>query len=260
MIHVERIGSGEPSLLLHGFAGSGFEMMDLAERLPGRKLIPDLPGHGHSSSPPDLSGYTMEASVDALVDILDDSGCDTIDVVGYSMGGRVALGLAALHPNRVRSAVAIGARIGIYDEEERATRRAADQALAEQIEERGTDWFARTWLEGPIYRTQHRLGSEHIAAVLERRRAADPSGIANSLRALGPASQPLLGEALASSGVPVLLLVGELDERFRGIGERIAAVDPAAVLRVVSGAGHATHVEAPDETARFITRFWEEVR
>ncbi len=247
-------------MLLHGFAGSGIEMIELAERLPGEKLVPDLPGHGRSSSPMDLAAYTMEATADALVTILDSVGCPVVDLVGYSMGGRVALGLAALHPERVRSAVAIGARVGIEDAHERTRRREADWELAEEIEERGTEWFAKTWLDGPVYRTQHRLGAGHLAAVMDRRRAVDATGIANSLRAIGPASQPLVGDRLAASGVPVLLLAGELDERFRTICEDIAAHDPDAALEVIAGAGHATHVEAPEETAAHIVRFWKDVR
>lgn len=247
-------------MLLHGFAGSGAEMMGLAERLPGAKLVPDLPGHGNSPCPPDLPAYTMEATTDALVAVLDIERRSKVDIVGYSMGGRVGLGLAALHPDRVRSVVAIGARVGIEDVGERTRRRRADQALAQQIEERGAEWFAKTWLEGPVYRTQHRLGSDHIATVLERRREVNPIGIANSLRAIGPAAQPLVGERLAASGIPVLLLVGEFDERFREIGEEIVGANSTAALDVVPAAGHATHVEALEETAARIVRFWDDVR
>ena len=180
-MHAERIGSGDVSIVLHGFAGSSAEMRDLAARLPGRKLLPDLPGHGSAATFRDPASYRLKAVVESLVGLLDDEPVERADVVGYSMGGRVALGMAALAPHRIRSVVAIGARAGIVDTEERAARRADDETLAAAIEEHGADWFAEEWVDRPLYDTQRRLGPAHIEQVLERRRDVDPTGLALSL-------------------------------------------------------------------------------
>ena len=247
-------------MLLHGFTGSGAEMLDLAKRLPGMKLLPDLPGHGRSAEGRPAGSHGMEATLSELVTVLDGAALESVDVVGYSMGGRVALAMAAYHPGRVRSVTAIGARTGIADAAERAARLAADEALAADIERRGAAWFADEWLATPVYATQRRLGDEHMAALRERRRAADPTGLAASLRELGPAAQPVVDEPLAASGVPTLLLVGERDEKFRRVAAAIAAVKPDAEVRVVPDAGHATHLESPAATARQIAQLWSRVR
>lgn len=260
MIHAVRSGQGDASLLLHGFTGSGEDMLDLAGRLPGSKILPDLPGHGKSAVAASTDAFEMAATLGSLVDVLDAESVGVVDVVGYSMGGRVALAMAAFHPERTRSVVAIGGRTGIADPDERATRLAADAALADDIERRGARWFAQTWLRQPLYDTQRRLGAGHMADLLDRRAAADPAGLAASLRHLGPAAQPIVDGGLASSGVPVLLLVGELDPKFQGLAAAIEADNPNAEIRVIPDAGHATHVEAPQATAAEIIGFWERVR
>jgi 2-succinyl-6-hydroxy-2,4-cyclohexadiene-1-carboxylate synthase len=260
VIYFERTGSGEASLLLHGFSGSGAEMLDLAGRLPGLKLLPDLPGHGRSAADRRPGSYGMATTLEELVGVLDAEGLESVDVVGYSMGGRVALAMAALHPDRVRTVTAIGARTGIADDSERAVRLAADEALAADIERNGAVWFADEWLSSPIYDTQRRLGEEHMARLREGRRAADPTGLAASLRESGPAAQPVVDELLAASGVRTLLLVGELDERFKRVAEAIASTNLAAEVRLVPDAGHAAHLEAPDATADEIVHFWSRLR
>jgi 2-succinyl-6-hydroxy-2,4-cyclohexadiene-1-carboxylate synthase len=256
-MHVERLGVGDVSIVLHGFAGSGQEMLDLARRLPGRKLVVDLPGHGRTAASQDPAAYRMETIVEALIGILDDDGIERADVIGYSMGGRVALGLAAFAPERVTSVVAIGARTGIADDDERGARRAADNDLAAAIEERGVEWFANEWIGKAIYDTQRTLGDDHMARVLELRLGVDPSGVAHSLRELGAGAQPVITGRLAESAVPVALIVGEADDRFTAIANQIADVVPTARVIVVPGAGHAAHVEAPSATAGAIVAFWE---
>lgn len=256
-MHVERLGNGEMSLILHGFAGSGVEMVPLAQRLPGRKLIPDLPGHGATGVLEDPTAYTMDATIEALVALIADEGARDVDIVGYSMGGRVALAMAANRPDLVRTVVAIGARTGISDDGERADRLDRDRLLADEIVANGAEWFADRWVSGPLYDTQRRLGADHMAEVMGRRRSIDPVGIAHSLREVGPAAQPDLSAELAKSGVPTLLLVGELDERFRVIADAIAEVTPSATVTAIPGSGHATHVEELGATSAAIVGFWE---
>ena len=257
---VTEIGTGPTSLVLHGFAGSGVEMVDLAERLPGTKLVFDLVGHGASPVPRNVDAYRMDAIVAGLVTELDARGLERIDIVGYSMGGRIALGMVALAPDRVRSAAVIGARAGIADPSERAERRRHDEQLADDIEAHGAAWFARRWLEQPVYETQRRLGAAHMASVHTARGAVDAIGVANSLRGCGAGAQPYLLDGLAVGDFPVAVLVGEFDQKFIAIARVIADRVPSAHLAVIPGSGHATHIEAPDATAAAIKAMWARVR
>jgi pimeloyl-ACP methyl ester carboxylesterase len=107
----EAPGEAVPVLLLHGF-GSDFQMnwgstgwvRDL--EAAGRRVIgPDLRGHGTSDKPTESALYLPEHFVSDLVDLLDRLGLERVDVVGYSMGARLAWELALTAPGRVRRLV-----------------------------------------------------------------------------------------------------------------------------------------------------------
>ena len=95
-----RPAQGPPLLLVHGFGGAAWNFDELAQLLPGRRLlIPDLPGHGGSAP---LPAASLARFADVLGNLLEADGIDQADVLGHSLGGVVALRLAVRHPDRVR--------------------------------------------------------------------------------------------------------------------------------------------------------------
>src|SRR5215207_6685506 len=114
-LNVEQSGTGRPLLLLHGFTGSAATWAPLIGALPlhFHMIAPDLIGHGRSDSPPDAERYRMERCVADLLALLDALGVERTDVLGYSMGGRVALHLAAAAPGRFRSLILESSSPGI---------------------------------------------------------------------------------------------------------------------------------------------------
>src|SRR5262245_42343701 len=106
-LNVEQFGAGRPLLLLHGFTGSAATWLSLIGALPPHTgaIVPDLIGHGRSDSPPAAERYRMECCVADLLALLDALEVERADVLGYSMGGRVALQLAAAAPERVGALV-----------------------------------------------------------------------------------------------------------------------------------------------------------
>ena len=120
-IRVVDRGSGPktPVLLVHGFTGSAEAWSDdliRALTASGRRVVAvDLPGHGGSDTPPEPERYGMERVVDDLTRILEHLDIRKADWIGYSMGGRVALGAAVLAPEGIRRLVLEGASPGIAD-------------------------------------------------------------------------------------------------------------------------------------------------
>ncbi|HEY4968848.1 MAG TPA: alpha/beta fold hydrolase, partial [Steroidobacteraceae bacterium] len=94
-------GHGKPLLLIHGLGGSGadwaFQVAALEKRF--RVIIPDLPGSGHS--PPPRDGYTIQGFAATLWSLLDHLGVERTNIIGFSLGGAVALEMAARRPSRV---------------------------------------------------------------------------------------------------------------------------------------------------------------
>ena len=246
-LHIEQSGAARPLLLLHGFTGSAATWAPFTEYFaPHFHIISlDLIGHGRSDSPPDAERYSMEHCVADLLALLDALGIDRTDVLGYSMGGRVALHLVAAARDRVRALVLESSSPGIADASERAARVAADEALAESIERDGLEAFVDGWERLPLFASQSSLPQEVRARLHAQRLRSDPHGLANSLRGMGAGRQAPLWDRLAALDIPTLLIAGELDPKYRALAGQMLAKLPNARAVIVPGAGHTVHLEQP---------------
>jgi 2-succinyl-6-hydroxy-2,4-cyclohexadiene-1-carboxylate synthase len=253
----ERSGRGPALMLLHGYTGTGRSMAGLARafQYDFDTIAPDLPGHDRSAERSAGHPYDFDACVDDLVATLAATGHDSAHWLGYSMGARLALACAVRYPSRVTSLVLLAGRAGIADPGERAARRRADEALAARIEERGVEAFVDEWLAQPLFVTLQRLGPGFMARERAARLANDARGLASSLRALGPAAQPPLFNALPRVTVPVLLVAGALDVRFVAAAHELARSLPRAEVCVIPDAGHAAHLEQPEAFQRAVHEF-----
>ncbi len=247
-------GVGAPDVvLLHGFAGSARDWertCDALGRAGLRAIAIDLPGHGATAAPAETARYTMAETAHDLCELLDGLRVRSAHWIGYSMGGRLALYLAAMRPDRVESLVLESASPGIEDVAARAARRASDEALAAEIEARGIEWFAEHWASQPIFDSQRSLSVEARAALRDRRLRNDPRGIAGSLRGLGQGAQPWMGERLSSVRCPTLLIAGALDPKYAAIAAGMEGRLTRARRVVVPDAGHNVHLERPEAYER----------
>jgi 2-succinyl-6-hydroxy-2,4-cyclohexadiene-1-carboxylate synthase len=165
------------------------------------------------------------------------------------MGGRIALHVALAARERVNHLVLIGASPGLANPAERAARRAADERLAAEIEDLGIETVAERWANTPVLAGQ----SEGVrqAAHADRLRST-PAGLARALRHLGTGALPSVWERLGELTMPVTLIAGARDDKFRRIATEMAICIPGAHIEVVPEAGHAVHLEAPPAVAALI--------
>ncbi len=255
-------GEGPLVLLLHGFTGCTENVSEIAARLRAggfRTLRVDLVGHGLSDAPDDVAHYRLERCADDLSRVLASAGAAPAHVVGYSMGGRAALGLATWHPSQVRSLILIGASAGIADDQERASRVASDEALASEILRGGVAEFTDRWMALPLFASQKRLGEEALRRERDLRLANRPHALALSLRGMGSGAQPPLHDALARIRCPVLLVAGSEDEKFTAIARDLAARIPNARVALIESAGHAAHLEQPEAFATLARGFLDSI-
>jgi 2-succinyl-6-hydroxy-2,4-cyclohexadiene-1-carboxylate synthase len=232
-------GTGPPLTLVHGFTQTGDCWGPLADALMAtfRVTRVDAPGHGGSAR----HGH---ADLVRGGELLAATGAGSV-LLGYSMGGRLALRTAVDHPGSVRALVLVGATAGIDDPSEREARRLADHALAERVERIGVDAFLAEWLAMDMF-----AALPDWAGFAEERRRNTAEGLAASLRHAGAGTMVPLWDRLTAATMPVLCVTGERDERYGALAERlVSGIGPHATHVEIAAAGHAAHLERPEATS-----------
>lgn len=256
-LRVEERGDGPALLLLHGFTGSArsWDAVAAAFAARSRVLAPDLIGHGQSDAPSDARRYAIGLAARDLAALLDALGVARASVLGYSLGGRLALRFALDHPERVAALVLVSTSAGIVDPEERARRGASDGELAAFIEREGVARFVERWEREPVLASLRALPPAARDALRATRLGQRAHGLANSLRGMGAAAGEPLWDRLAEVRAPTLVVTGALDERYAAIGARLAAGIRGGRQAVVPEAGHAPQLERPDAFAGLVRDF-----
>ena len=245
MLHRHTFGSPEQPTLcfMHGFMGSSADWTPIVQELEEEFhcLTIDLPGHGRSLDQADAA-YSIEGATAAVVGVLDAVGVEGCTLVGYSMGGRVALSLALRCPHRVERLVLESASPGLRTAAERAERRTVDAERAARIEA-DLESFLADWYRLPLFGSlaHHDLVDEMVRL----RSKNDPEELARVLRGMSPGRQKSFWGRLNEIEVPTLLLTGTLDEKYMTITEEIAARIDGAQRVVLPEAGHNVHAERP---------------
>jgi 2-succinyl-6-hydroxy-2,4-cyclohexadiene-1-carboxylate synthase len=228
-------------VLLHGFTQTRQSWRRTIAALGEdvHAIAPDLPGHGFAAE-------RRPASFDACAAYVRAVAGERFTLVGYSMGGRIALHTALALPERIERLVLVGASPGLADAAERAARRRADEALAVRIEAIGIEAFATEWGGQALFAGQE----PRVAAAAHADRLRNtPAGLAAALRGLGTGVMLPLWDRLGELAMPVTLLAGERDGKFRAIAERMAGAIRDCRVATVEGAGHAAQLERPEAVA-----------
>lgn len=231
-------------LFLHGFMGSHADFDEPIAHLVDQFccLAIDLPGHGQTQVLGDAEQYTMPQTAQAVIDLLDQLGIARCFLVGYSMGGRLALYLALHFAQRFPRVVLESASPGLKTDRERQERLQRDWELADQLEADFAS-FLSDWYNQPLF---HPLRSHpHFEQIQARRWQNCPQSLATSLRYLSTGQQPSLWPLLSQQTQPLLLLVGDDDRKFHRLNQEIANLCPTAHLQTIPHCGHVVHLEQP---------------
>jgi 2-succinyl-6-hydroxy-2,4-cyclohexadiene-1-carboxylate synthase len=237
-------GAGARVALLHGFTQTK-SAWDPVIALLGNDFHTisfDAPGHGDAAMLP----FNCSEAAEAVNNIAGDA-----TYVGYSLGGRIMLHAALLFPEEVERLVLISASPGIQDPTEREARIAADSTLAERIGSLGVEAFVDDWMSMPMFAG---LDSSNNQRAERLTNTAD--GLIRSLKLCGTGAQESFWSRLGELKMPVLLIVGERDQKFVDVNQVMrAAIGSNAQLAVVPGAGHSVPLEDPQAVARLIAEF-----
>ncbi|MCB9461448.1 MAG: 2-succinyl-6-hydroxy-2,4-cyclohexadiene-1-carboxylate synthase [Anaerolineaceae bacterium] len=257
--YVKEAGAGETLIVLHGFTGSTAQWQPFVERWSQQfhVVLIDLLGHGQTDSPEDANRYRLKHVRRDLLKLFASVSDGPAHLLGYSMGGRIALYMAVNHPNLFHSLILESASPGLESAEERQKRVESDTALAQRIQNEGMEAFVDFWEHIPLWASQSRLSTDVLDQQRSLRLASNPIGLANSLLGMGTGVQPSLWHQLPQLSLPTLLISGALDEKFTSINQRMSAMLPNAQLAIVADAGHNVHLEQPEAFSQQVEAFFE---
>ena len=245
-------GSEETVLLLHGFLADMSSMETAGAHLweHFNILLVDLPGFGDTKAGGD---YRMDDVSDAIAALIS-SRWGAVHIIGYSMGGRVAVSLLASYPGMIKSAVLESASPGISDPTARKARQKLDRERADSIL---TDYvsFIDGWERMGLFQSQDSVEEDQKARQRENRLAQKPAGAAESLINYGSGIQQSYWQDLPEISIPVLLLAGEKDGKFVTINQKMEELLPNGRIEIIPGAGHNIHMEAADKFGIMVLEF-----
>ncbi len=258
------VGTFPPLLLIHGWLGSAHDWHPIIDCIssfnhpPKRHIVAvDLPGHG-DSPPWDDGTLTFSSLCDALASLITEQFTLTPPIiVGYSLGGRLALQLARRFPTIIHSLVMLAAHPGLPEDNEtkigkspRAERRALDLARAHEVTTIPWPLFIEKWYELPVF-SSLRTNPTIREQIINKRLAHPPAAPAPLLTALSLAHQPPPPKTLT---IPTHQIVGSLDPIYQSLAHGAPWMNATSQHRitVIEGAGHAVMYEGAQEVAEVL--------
>ena len=244
MLSNKQFGNGPRAVLVHGFTQTHETWVDVIDSLKQNfeVIAVDAPNHGDSC---DIS-LNLESGAKAIGEV---GGNATY--IGYSLGGRFCLTLALAEPQLVSRLVLISTTAGIEDKEQRSERIRNDEELARRIEQIGVNQFIDEWLNQSLFGG---LNNETNQRGVRLKNTA--IGLSSSLRLCGAGRQQPTWSRLKELTMPVLVIAGANDEKYRRLAERLVSeIGDNATLKIVENSGHTPHLEQPEIFQDLLSNF-----
>ena len=247
-----------PIIFLHGFTGSVNDWNFVTEQLSENfsPIFIDLIGHGKSDSPNNVEFYETKFQTEVIKYVLDYFELEKVILVGYSMGGRLALSFTIKYQESVDALILESTSFGIENEKERLERIKSDKKLAEQIENSSVKGFINKWIKAPLFDSLKNVGLEKFNTLKnDKIRNNNLVGLKNSLLGFSTGKMENYFLKINNLKVKTLLIVGELDEKFVKINKKANSILANSELEIIKESGHNVHFEKPKEFLKFLNRF-----
>lgn len=252
-ISLHRRGTASDKLFIHGFLGSGQDWRETIAGITSNDTCYtlDLPSHGNA---PELSSLVTSFD-DVLIQIgteLQKQVSTPLHGIGYSLGGRILLGLAHRYPELFNRLTLISTFPGFQDENARHARWESDQRWSELLRTLDNDTFLSRWYEQETFHSA-RWNEQTRARIFSFRASLSLPRLASLFEATSAAKMPSYWPLLSSLSTSTTVVVGERDLKYVRIGEELMTRNPNIRLVVLPECGHAIPLEAPDTLAKILS-------
>jgi 2-succinyl-6-hydroxy-2,4-cyclohexadiene-1-carboxylate synthase len=254
-LHTVRSGASPSYFFVHGLFGSAGDWRDVIAELPPERgvLTLNLPGHG-GAEPIDSRIATFDQYLDHLARDFQAAIREPVVGVGYSLGGRILLGLWQRIPEMFSALCLVSTFPGFESEEERRQRLRVDGEWIEKLARIPGDEFFSEWYDQPLF-ARSEWSPDVEGRILTSRAGLRATDLAGIFGVTSAASMPSFWGDLASTSIPVHYVVGSRDVKYLRIAERLAGCNPVISASVIEGAGHLVLLEKPHELARSMYDF-----
>lgn len=242
-----------PVVMLHGFAGSSGSFSHIAPGLNRPVIAIDLLGHGGTTPVTDPARYHVERQLEDLAHILsgETSG---YHLLGYSMGGRLAMRMALNRPTGLKSLIIESSSPGITGVSEREQRMIRDRQLAERIRSDIHAFFAG-WNRLPLFQSPQDAPASIRKTFEKLQLQNNPAALAANLEGFGAGNLNPVHQELTSINVPFAAITGALDHTYTDLWSGLSHTVPSLQHIVVTGAGHRVHLDKPDAYIQQLNQF-----
>lgn len=244
-------------LMLHGFTGSKDDWQFVSDHLIKKfnVIILDLIGHGRSPSPEELDFYKIDSILKQILQIKEHYNLKSFSLLGYSMGGRIAINFALKFPHLIDNLILESTTAGIENENQKKEREKSDLELAEFIENNSIEIFIDYWMNLDIFNTQRRFSNEKINEIRNKKLDNNNLGLANSLRGFSTGVMQPVYNQLKNFEKRTLLITGDLDSKYTELNQKILSLLSNAEHKIIKNAGHNVHLEEPKEFINTVNDF-----
>ncbi len=249
-----------PLLLLHGFLGNAGDWSAVVTLLKDDYylIVVDLPGHGASRwDEQDNQGthHFCHRLAQTIQTVARHKGVDLarVSMLGYSLGGRLAMAYATAFPQRIARLFLEGAHPGLVGEQARQERYRSDLHWAKRFASEPLAQVLRDWYQQPVFADLH---AQQVQSLIAQRVSGSGQLLAEAMMAFSLAKQPDYRDSLSrlktEAHVPIHYVYGSNDHKFAQLGQQLLAEKVISSVHLINQCGHNVHRQQPEAMARLL--------
>lgn len=259
----ETLSNRTPVVFFHGFTGSAKDWRFIKEKLPQNfePIFVDLLGHGKTDSPENVENYRFDSQIEQINQLFKKLKIHNPILVGYSMGGRLALSYRMKYPKNIQAVILESTSFGIEQKIEREERVKSDEDLADKISNSSIEEFINYWVNIPLFESQKRISEEELNQIFRNKvETNNKIGLQNSLLGFSSGKMKNFHPLLTNFNIPTLLVAGEIDNKYSKIANKVHKLIPNSDLEIIKDCGHNVHLEKTEEFLKLLNKFLLNIR